>query len=193
MAAVLCGGAFALMLVSGCKDQTAPASGDRATDAQTIRDQEAQWAKAAAAHDLEGTLGYYADDATVLPPNMKIMSDKGSVRSGWTSMIAPGNSISWTSSKVEVAASGDIAYGMGTYTATMTDATGKVTNDQGKYLDVWRKQQDGKWKVVADMWNSDLSTVMPSSAPVTGPSATTAPVHTSAPKSAPPASTPPSN
>ena len=189
LAAVLCGSAVALVLMTGCKDQTTTPSGDRATDAQTIRDMEAKWSAAAAAKDLEGTLGYYADDATVLPPNMALMSDKASIRSGWTAMMAPTNTISWTSTKVEVAASGDLAWGMGTWVATMTDATGKVANDHGKYLDVWRKQQDGKWKVVADTWNSDVAAV--TGPPVGAPASGT--VHVTAPAKTAPTTAPPSN
>ena len=33
--------------------------------------------------------------------------------------------------------------------------------DRGKYLEVWKKQADGKWKVVADMFNSDLPLAPP--------------------------------
>jgi ketosteroid isomerase-like protein len=29
-------------------------------------------------------------------------------------------------------------------------------NDTGKFLEVWKKQADGKWKCVADTYNSDL-------------------------------------
>jgi hypothetical protein len=28
--------------------------------------------------------------------------------------------------------------------------------DKGKYLTVWKKQADGSWKVLFDMFNSDL-------------------------------------
>jgi ketosteroid isomerase-like protein len=34
--------------------------------------------------------------------------------------------------------------------------------DRGKYLAVWKKQADGSWKCVADMFNTDLP---PASAP----------------------------
>jgi ketosteroid isomerase-like protein len=38
----------------------------------------------------------------------------------------------------------------------MNDASGKPVNDRGKYVEVWEKQADGKWKCGADIWNSDL-------------------------------------
>jgi ketosteroid isomerase-like protein len=44
---------------------------------------------------------------------------------------------------------------------TLNDPTGKPVNDRGKFLEVWKKQADGKWKCTMDIWNSDL----PASAP----------------------------
>ena len=36
------------------------------------------------------------------------------------------------------------------------DASGKPMKDHGKYVEIFKKQADGTWKVVADIWNSDL-------------------------------------
>ena len=33
--------------------------------------------------------------------------------------------------------------------------------DHGKYVEVWNKQADGKWKAVADIFNSDLPVATP--------------------------------
>jgi len=71
-------------------------------------------------------------------------------------LTTPGAAISWKATKVEVAKSGDLACVSGTYDETMTDASGKSLKDHGKYVEVWKKQADGTWKVVADIWNSDL-------------------------------------
>ena len=45
---------------------------------------------------------------------------------------------------------------IGTYEMTINDANGNPVNGRGKYTEVWRKQADRKWIVVADMFNSDL-------------------------------------
>ena len=44
----------------------------------------------------------------------------------------------------------------GAYELTMNDASGKPVNDRGKYVEIWEKQADGRWKVVASIWNCDL-------------------------------------
>jgi len=63
--------------------------------------------------------------------------------------------------RVEVARSGDLAYIMGAYTLAMKDSQGNPVNDHGKFVEVWKKQADGKWKVEADIFNSDLPAPAP--------------------------------
>jgi ketosteroid isomerase-like protein len=71
-------------------------------------------------------------------------------------MASPGFALSWQASKVEASRGGDLAYSVGTYELTMNDPKGKPVTDRGKYMTVWKKQPDGQWKVVTDMYNSDL-------------------------------------
>jgi ketosteroid isomerase-like protein len=129
---------------------------------QLLRDLDAQWAKAAAAKDVEQTIGYYSDDAIVLPPNATSAATKEAIRNVWKDMFAsPGLVITWQPTRVQVGKSGEMAWVRGTYELTMNDASGKPINDRGKYLEVWEKQTDGNWKCAADMWNSNLAASTP--------------------------------
>ena len=124
---------------------------------QALRDLDSQWSAAAAAKDLDKTVSYYSDDAIVMPPNASAATTKEAVRKIWGDLlVGPGVAISWKAIKVEVAKSGDIGFVSGTYELTMNDASGKPINDRGNYVEVWKKQADGKWKVAVDIWNSDL-------------------------------------
>ena len=149
---------LALILFSaGCGEQKPPDT--RAADEKAIRDADAQWSKTAAARDVEGAVSYYSDDASLLAPNAPIASDKQSIQAAWTGLLTPDTSLSWQASKVEVARSGDLAYLIGTYQLITKDAHGKPISDNGKFVEVWKKQADSKWKVVADIFNSDLPQV----------------------------------
>ena len=129
---------------------------------QLLRDLDAQWAKAAAAKDVEQTIGYYSDDAIVLPPNATSAATKEAIRNVWKDMLASsGFVISWQPTRVQVGKSGEMAWVHGTYELTMNDTSGKPINDRGKYLEVWEKQSDENWKCRADMWNSDLAASAP--------------------------------
>jgi uncharacterized protein (TIGR02246 family) len=124
---------------------------------QALRDLDAQWSAAAAAKDVDKTVSFYSDDATVMPPNASAATTKEAIRKVWQDLLAsPGLVMSWKTTKVEVAKSGDLACVSGTYEATINDPTAKPANDHGKYVEVWEKQSDGKWKCGTDIWNSDL-------------------------------------
>jgi ketosteroid isomerase-like protein len=150
--------AFALAAEAACL------AGDTKAE-QALRDADAAWSKAAESKDLDKTVSYYSADATVLPPNAPAATTKEAIRKIWQDMLAsPGLVISWTATKVEVAKSGDLGFVSGTYELTMNDASGKPVTDKGKYVEVWEKKADGKWKCGTDTWNSDL----PASTPAPG-------------------------
>jgi ketosteroid isomerase-like protein len=125
---------------------------------QLLRSLDADWAKTAAAKDVEQTIAHYSDDAIVFPPNATSAATKEAIRNLWKDMFASaGFNITWQATRVQVGKSGEMAWVSGTYESTMNDASGKPIDDRGKYLEVWEKQTDGNWKCRADIWNSDLA------------------------------------
>ena len=156
--AILVSSLVMMGLALACQQPPPPSPPDtRAADEGAVREVDAAWSKAWAAKDLEGSLSFFADDALWLQHNVPMMKDKESMRK-WLSdlMASPGFSGSWQASKVEASRGGDLAYSIGTYQGTIPDAKGKPVSDRGKYVTVWKKQPDSKWKVVADIANSDL-------------------------------------
>ena len=129
---------------------------DTRKDEAALRKLDDEWSKAVGAKDLEKTLSYYADDALMMPPNIPTLQGKDSIRTLWKSLLeAPGFAGGWKATKVEVSV--DLAYVSGTYEITETDDSGKPMTDKGKYIKNWKKQPDGSWKCVADMFSSDMS------------------------------------
>src|SRR5262245_44669826 len=146
------------VLTAGCATQTPAPADTRAADEAAIRETDMAWAKAGGeAKNAEAHLAYYTDDAILLPPNEPLATGKESVRKVITDLYAiPGMSVKWQPVRVEVSKSGDIGYSQGTYELTMNDPAGKPIMDHGKYVEVWKKQPDGKWKCAVDTFNSDV-------------------------------------
>jgi ketosteroid isomerase-like protein len=61
---------------------------------------------------------------------------------------APDMTVSWTTTDVRVAASGDMAVETGTWTFD-TDGDGEAVPTNGEFVTVWVKT-DGAWRAVAD-------------------------------------------
>ncbi len=147
------------MLVA-CQQQPsepqAPAD-TRAADEAALRDLDAQWSKATGTNSAEQFVSYFADDASLLPPNVATLTGKEAIQKWATELMAmPGMAVSWQPTKAEASRGGDLGFTLGTYEMTLNDAKGKPMKDHGKYLTVWKKQADGSWKVAVDTFNSDL-------------------------------------
>lgn len=137
-------------------------AGEAKSDEQALRDNDANWSKAAAAKDLDRALSFYAENAKMLPPNAPIATTKEAIRKIWKELLeTPGLVISWKANQVQVAKSGDIGFVTGTYEVTTKDDSGGPVQDHGKYLEVWEKT-NGIWNCTIDINNSDLPESAPS-------------------------------
>ena len=139
----------------GCNSK--PPVDTPAADVAAVRQTDENWSKAAQSKRVDDWVAFYAKDAVLLPPNDKKVDTQDGIRKYIGQLLgAPGLAINWQPTTVRVARSGELAYTQGTYTLTVNDAHGKPTTDQGKTLEIWKMQEDGSWKCIMDMWNSDL-------------------------------------
>ena len=65
-----------------------------------------------------------------------------------------GTTLTWTPIKADMSASGDLGYTYGNYVFRGKNKEGNFATSFGKYTSIWKKQKDGKWKVVVDMGNT---------------------------------------
>lgn len=115
---------------------------------------EGEFMKAAAEKGAEGYMSYYADDAVELPNQAAILKGKENIAKTMGFLNEKDNHLAWTPVGADMSASGDLGYTYGTYEFRSTDKNGHPTVEFGKYTTVWKKQKDGRWKVVLDMGNS---------------------------------------
>ena len=145
------------VFLAGCSQAPPPAPDTREKDAKAIHDLESAWVQAYATRDMDKIGLYYTDDASVFMTGSPVITGNPAIRAALKPMVADKNfSITFASDKVEVSKAGDLAYSQGAYTSTMTNPrTKKVLTEQGKFVTVFKKQPDGAWKAVADIFNAD--------------------------------------
>jgi ketosteroid isomerase-like protein len=146
----------ALATLAGCS--SAPKD-TRVADEAAIRANSIAWSNAAHAQDMEKVLAMYSDDAVAFDDGGPVETTAAQRRANWTADL--NGSISWKTTKVEVAKSGDIAYEYGAYQYISTAKDGTQTTTPGKYVLVWKKQVDGTWKVAIDIDNKDVGPPAP--------------------------------
>ena len=119
-------------------------------------DREWSQTTASMSKSLDMFMSYYATDASVYPPGMTVANGPAAIRAALMPMAQlPGFALQWSPTKANMSASGDLGYTAGSYALTTNDATGRPTIERGKYIEVWKKQSDGSWKVIEDIFNAD--------------------------------------
>jgi len=142
---------IAAVILPGCTDREAI---DTVKEAERLLETDREFAAA--------SLQYGAADAfrMFLAGNAFMFSDgrhpvRG--RDAIYEIMKPGDGayvLEWTPRGAEVAASGELGWTWGEYTVTSEDAEGVATKSYGKYLNVWKIDSAGNWKVAADIGNS---------------------------------------
>jgi uncharacterized protein (TIGR02246 family) len=157
--AALLGAAACSILISGCQKSGAAGADPEAVKAAIKADEKA-WNDQFKANDTEALVGHYADDAYLVAAG-KAAEGSTAIRKAYAGLHSDKNfSITFASDKVDVAASGDLAYARGHFSEKFTDPkTGKAMSDSGSYLTVYRKQDDGSWKSVEDFVVGDPDTL----------------------------------
>jgi len=123
-------------------------------NAKVLAQLDDDWSKAAGARDAERVATFYADDAVAYPPGAPMAIGRAAAQRVWASYFVNETfKISWKSDHASI--SGDLGFTSGSYEDSYKGADGKRVTETGKFLCVWRKQKDGSWKAVHDMWNFD--------------------------------------
>lgn len=129
-------------------------SGDMDANAKALARLDDDWSAAAATRDAAKVASFYADDALAYPPNEPVAVGKAAAQKVWAAYFAePSFRISWKTTHAEV--NGDLGFTSGSYEDSFKGPDGKLVQEKGKYLCVWKKQKDGSWKAIHDMWNAD--------------------------------------
>jgi ketosteroid isomerase-like protein len=117
-----------------------------------IRAASATYVQTALARDIDSWLAVSSEDAIFMPPNQARLETSQALRE-WNAASPPLTSLTVTPG--EIVGRGDLAYVMGTWSLTAAPEGASPTTDSGSYIEIWRRDADGIWRINRDIWNSD--------------------------------------
>jgi len=120
---------------------------------KAIAAKEAEFAQLFNAKNIDRLAASYTEDARFLPPNAPIVVGRAAIREIFPVLTQVFSNLHIESGPVWV--SGDLAVTHGSYTAKLTTPKGTV-DDRGKFIEVWRREANGEWKIFLDTFTSDL-------------------------------------
>jgi len=104
-----------------------------------------------ASSDAEALAALYTQDGRLLPPNSDVVAGTAAIQGFWQNVMEAGVARAQLTTE-EAQGFDDTAYEVGRY--GLYDSAGN-TIDEGKYIVIWRKTEDG-WRLHRDIWNSSM-------------------------------------
>jgi ketosteroid isomerase-like protein len=99
----------------------------------------------------------YTWDGAVLPPDAPRADGREAIQRFWQGAIDAGlRDLSLQS--VEVEEAGNIAYEVGIADLKAQTASGSTQAISLKYVIIWRRGEDGAWRLHRDIWNANPAT-----------------------------------
>ncbi|HEU5323764.1 MAG TPA: DUF4440 domain-containing protein, partial [Methylomirabilota bacterium] len=130
---------------------TQPRTGEHAA----LRRLDVEFVRLVNAGDASGAAGaFYAEDAVLMPPNRPVVEGRAKIRTYLQSLI-DGGLQHLTLEPVDTEVSGELAYTRARYALALAPPDAPTVHDVGKSLVVYRRQAEGGWRAVADIFNSD--------------------------------------
>jgi ketosteroid isomerase-like protein len=132
-------------LLSAQSKQSAPA--------EEIARIRSEWAKLLHAKQLDPLMALYASDAVFLQPSGERITGKPAIRDLCKKIMEAFTS-DITLHGIDTEHSGDLAYDSGEYNEALIKLSdGSKAEVQGNYLMVFKRQPDGSWLIVQQMWS----------------------------------------
>jgi uncharacterized protein (TIGR02246 family) len=131
-------------------------AGSSQADVQALNHLQSLVDSAIIAGDTKRYLELIAEDAVLMPPNGPPVSGREAIGS-WNRAISRQFRIQeYRSVDDEVVVAGDWAFRRASIDWTVAPLDGgRPVRDSGKYIIIYRRQNDRSWRVARDMWSSN--------------------------------------
>lgn len=110
---------------------------------------------------IEASVALYAPDGVFIQPDGARIEGTAALRGLFNNITSTFDSdLQFSSQRVQI--SGDLAFDSGTYTEKLVDrATGNHLHSKGSYLTIYRRQPDGSWKILEQVWTGAIESSQP--------------------------------
>ncbi len=115
-----------------------------------LEDFDAAYNEAFNRGDAAGCAAFFADDVILMAPGEPMVRGRKAFEDIYRSRMKESRGGTHTNKLVEYGVEGDLAYQVGTFAIAGANPT-----EQGKFVNVLKRQEDGTWKVAVSIFNSD--------------------------------------
>lgn len=117
-----------------------------------LEDFDAAYNEAFNRGDAAGCAAFFAEDIVLMAPGQPMVRGRQAFEEIYKSRMGNASGGTHSNALVDYGVEGDLAYQVGTYAIS-----GATPPEQGKFVNVLRREADGTWKVAVSIFNSDMA------------------------------------
>ncbi|HEU4451788.1 MAG TPA: nuclear transport factor 2 family protein [Longimicrobium sp.] len=129
------------------------AAQSQAADSAAIHQASRDFSAAYVRGDAAAQAALYTPDAVIFPDRSEMITGREAIQAYWA--LRPGNRVTrHVATPTSIRVEGDLAYDYGVYEVSGERDGQPWGPSLGKYVIVWKRGEDGAWRMQLDMWNS---------------------------------------
>lgn len=136
---------------------TLTAWADQEADIEAVTKVLKEYGEFNLAGDAKSWANLHAIDVVKMPPDRPAITSRESLYEGKVKSFTKTKVVSWDLEIKEIEILGNRAYTWGVYKVKVeVFATGGISDVDGKFLTIYRKEPDGSWVITHDCFNSNV-------------------------------------
>jgi ketosteroid isomerase-like protein len=149
-ASILAACAVLLLFAAGCR----LSDKEKSATAEELSRMNRDFAAALNAKDVVAAANCYAEDATLYPANEPAVTGRADILNYWKGAIEAG-ATNVSVKTIATGSEGSLGWETGQFQMDVRTPDGKVVVDKGRYTELLKRNEDGKWVSIMGMWNAD--------------------------------------
>ncbi|XMO86990.1 DUF4440 domain-containing protein [Algibacter sp. AS12] len=139
----------------GCKEKEAiTVDQKQPATVEELGQMNRDFAAALIAKDATAAANAYGKTASLLPPNEPIVTGRENIKNYWQGAIDAGL-IDAKVKTIDANSDGNLGYEIGTFTLKFQTEDGTIITDIGKYTEILKRDDTGRWVSIYGMWSAN--------------------------------------
>jgi len=145
---------LALVTLSGCSGAKVSVETEASASRTELGQMNRDFAAALNAKDAKAAAALYTEDAVLFPPGEAMVQGRAAIEEYWRGALESGGVRDVSVETMDARSSGSLGYETGNFVLTANGPDGKPVVDRGRYVELLRREADGKWLSTHGIWNA---------------------------------------
>ena len=142
------------LALTACSDSKESMQAEVSASQVELGQMNRDFAAALNAKDAKAAAALYTEDAVLIPPGEAIVRGREAIEEYWRGAIESGGVRDVSVETMDALSSGTLGYETGRFVLTVDGPDGEAVIDRGRYIELLRREPDGRWLSTHGIWNA---------------------------------------